>query len=123
MKRKVAALTPFALSSDFSAPTVDAPPEEHPDEIRLTHTDLATLLEHARSETAELVRNDILAQEAEKLALVSTQMQSALSQIVDLAAHLEKAHFAELDRALALDSVRKLASTLLDGQGDLFEEN
>lgn len=123
MKRKISRITPFTLSSDFTAPEADKPDTLRPDEIRLGQVELATLLQQARTETADLIRNDILAQEADKLARISARFETALSQIIDLANHLESAHLAECDRIQALASVRKLASNLLDGQGDFFDKN
>ena len=115
MKRQISKLQPYPLMSDFELPEPAAP-----DRIALTQVELAALLEQAREGAAELVRNDLLAAEAAKLADISAQLQQSLAQIVTLAAHLENAHIAEIDREVALDSVRKLASTLLDGQGELF---
>ena len=118
MKRKVSTLHPFPLTSDFTLP-----PPETKGEVRFNAEELAALIQETRESTAELVRNDLLAVEADKLKAVSDQLNASLVQIVNLAAHLEKARIDETDRRQALDTVRKLASTLIDGQGELFADN
>jgi K+-sensing histidine kinase KdpD len=118
MRRRVEQLKPFRFESDFSAPS--APSD---DTLTLTSADLAALLAETRQATADLVRNDTLGAEAERLNAISEDLKSALSAIVNLASLLEKAAIDEHDRRLALNSVQHIARTLVDGQGELFSKS
>jgi hypothetical protein len=46
-----------------------------------------------------------------------------MTRIVDLAAYLETAAIDEHDRQQAMENVRRIASTVLEGQGELFSES
>ena len=115
MNRRIQSLSPYAFQSDFSSPAGNGP-----ERISLSAEELAGLLADARQSAAELVREDSLRVEAERLAEISDQLRQALSAIVDLAAHLERANLDEHDRQTALKNIRQLASRLIDGQGELF---
>ncbi len=115
MKRQVQKLHPFEFSSDFQPP---APNDD--DQITLSAMELAALLDDARRGAAELVRDETLSLQSEKLERISESMRTALQSIGDLASHLERSSIDEHDRLCALESVRHLARTLVDGQGELF---
>ena len=83
--------------------------------------ELALLLSDAQASGASIARNDTLAEQAEVLARTSEELKNVLSDIVELAAHLEQASIDESDRAEALDRVRRLAAIVIEGQGDLFK--
>jgi len=118
MRRRIENLKPFPFESDFSAPKTD-----DPNLITMNAMDLAALLADARASTAALVRDETLSAESERIANVADSLKDALTAIVALAAHLEKAAIDETDRAAALHNVRHLASTLIEGQGELFTKN
>jgi hypothetical protein len=118
MRRSIENLKPFPFESDFSAPRKD-----DPEQITLSASDLATLLSETRKSTAELVRNDALAEQADTLSNVSGDLKSVMTRIVDLAAYLETAAIDEHDRQQAMENVRRIASTVLEGQGELFSES
>ncbi|MCF6329440.1 MAG: hypothetical protein L3J02_06545 [Henriciella sp.] len=118
MRRRVQNLKPYALTSDFTAQNAD-----DPDQITLTAADLAALLADTRESTAALVRDETLSAEAKRLEAVSTELRAALGAIADLAAHIEKAAIDEHDRNMALGNIRRIAATLIDGQGELFTKN
>lgn len=120
MKRQVARLTPFSFESDFTQP---APQEEAHGDIVLTAEELAALLAETRESTADLVRDDTLSQHAMQMKSLSSEMKDALGLVVDLADHLETAGLNEHDRQAALEKVRRLAGTLIDGQADLFHKS
>jgi len=115
MKRRVEKIEPYPFASDFSAP---APTSV--ETVNMTTHDLALLLSDAQASGASIARNDALAAEAEKLAQASGELKKVLAGIVDLAAHLEQAAIDETDRADALERVRRLATVVIEGQGDLF---
>ncbi len=117
MKRAVQTLTPFAFEGDFK----QKPPAD-PEQLSLSTADLAALLAETREATAALVRDETLSGEAERLARASEKLLEALGLIVNLAQHLETAALDEHDRSTALENVRKLAQSLVHGQGDLFTE-
>ena len=118
MRRRIESLQPFPFESDFSVAKI-----ETPEQITLSAGDLAALLADTRDSTAALVRDDTLSAQAEHLETISADLRQALSAIVNLAAHLESASIDEHDRRMALDNVRHLARTLIDGQGELFAKN
>ena len=115
MRRRVENLKPYTFESDFTAPKAG-----DPDQITLTAADLAALLADTRESTAALVRDETLSTEATRLEAVSAELRDALGAIVDLAAHIEKASIDEHDRKMALGNIRRIAATLIDGQGELF---
>ena len=118
MRRRIENLKPFPFESDFSAPKPD-----DPNVITMSAMDLAALIADARDSTAALVRDETLSAESKRLASVADSLKDALTAIVNLAAHLENAAIDETDRATALHNVRRLASTLIEGQGELFTKN
>ncbi len=118
MRRRVEALQPFTFESDFCAPKT-----ETAETITLSAAELAALIAETRESTAALVRDETLGAQAERLAVISTDLREALSAIVNLAAHLESAAIDQHDRRTALESVRRLARTLIDNQGELFAKN
>lgn len=118
MRRRIENLKPFPFESDFSAPNVD-----DPNLITMSAMDLAALLADARESTSALVRDETLSAETERISGIADSLKEALTAIVNLAAHLEKAAIDETDRATALHNVRRLASTLIEGQGELFTKN
>ena len=115
MKRQTQRLQPFPFESDFSAPQV-----EDDNLITMSANDLSVLLAETREGTANLVRDETLAAEAQRLQRVGEELRTALSTIVDLAGLLETAAIDAEDKSVALAKVRRLASTLIDGQGELF---
>lgn len=120
MRRRVEKLKPFAFSADFG----DAPEANtDPDMISLTAGDLAALLAEARESTAALVRDETLSEHAAKTEAIGHELRSALGSIVELASYLEKAALDEHDRQQALESIRHIAATLVDGQGELFTKS
>jgi hypothetical protein len=118
MRRRIESLKPFPFESDFSAPKAD-----DPNLITMSAMDLAALLADTRESTAALVRDETLSAESERIANVADNLKQALTAIVHLAAHLENAAIDEADRQQALHNVRRLASTLIEGQGELFTKN
>ena len=118
MRRRVETLQPFRFESDFSANKTDVP-----EQVSLSAADLTALLAEARESTAALVRDDTLRAATEHLETISANLHDALSSIVRLAAHLENAAIDEQDRQTALDNIRHLARTLIDGQGELFAKS
>lgn len=120
MKRQVARLTPFSFESDFTPPM---PPEEPRGDIHLTADELAALLAETRESTADLVRDETLNHHSEQMKSLSKDMKDALGLVVDLADHLDTAALNEHDRQAALEKVRRLAGTLIDGQTDLFRKS
>jgi len=120
MKRQVARLTPFTFESDFSAPVA---PEVPVGDIVLTADELAALLADTRQSIADLVRDNTLKAHADQMQTLSKDMKSALGLVVDLAGQLETAALDEHDRKAALEKVRRLASTLIAGQTDLFKKS
>lgn len=123
MKRQVARLSPFTFESDFSAPVAPEAPEAPGGDIVLTTDELAALLADTRKSTADLVRDNTLKAHADQMQKLSKEMKSALGLVVDLAGHLENAALDEHDRKAALEKVRRLASTLVAGQTDLFAKS
>lgn len=117
MKRQLTSLQPFPFASDFTV-TPQAPETE--ESLNIKTEDLAALLNEARTSTAELVRDETLSAEAERLSKVSEHLTDALKLIVSLAELLESAAIDEQDRQVALENVRRLASSLIDGQTDMF---
>ena len=115
MKRRVEKIEPFPFASDFSAPAPDIP-----ETVQMTPQDLALLLSDAQASGASIARNDILAEQADRLSRASDDLKTVFASIVDLAAHLEQAAIDESDRQAALDRVRRLAAVVIEGQGDLF---
>lgn len=120
MKRQVARLAPFPFESDFAVP---AAPEDPSGDIILTADELASLLAETRQSTADLVKDETLKVHSNRMQSLSDEMKSALSLVVDLAGHLETATLDEHDRQAALEKVRRLAGTLIEGQADLFKES
>lgn len=118
MKRKVANLSPFTFQSDFTPP--EGPAEDKGD-IVLTADELSALLADARDSTAALVKDDTLKAHAQDAENLSDQLKTALEQVITLTRHLDKAALNEEERRTALENVRRLATTLIDGQADLFE--
>ncbi len=118
MRRRIEALQPYRFESDFNPASHGAA-----DTVALTAPDIAALLAEARESTAALVRDDTLKATSDRLEAVSANLHEALSAIVRLAAHLEKASIDEHDRTMALDNVRHLARTLIDEQGELFTKS
>ncbi len=50
-------------------------------------------------------------------------LKTALTQIIELVQTLEKSSLSEATREDALSQVRKIASELIDGQGNLFHSS
>lgn len=121
MKRRVEKLKPFAFSADFSAPAPETADTQ--DMINMTASDLAALLAEAREATAEMIRDETLHEHSERVDAISRELRVALGSIVELAAYLEKAAIDEHDRQTALESIRRIAGTLIDGQGELFTQS
>ncbi len=119
MRRRVENLTPFSFQSDFSSPAEEA----STDTITLSTEELNVLISETRAATAELVKNDALQIEADRLADISQQLKLALARVVELTHHLETASLDEHDRQTALESVRRLAGSLIAGQQDLFDKS
>lgn len=117
MKRQVGKLESFPLSADFLPPQPVVEPDNR---LSLTPEELSAMLDDARRTTAELVRDETLNLQAEKLVSFGESLREALLAISDLASHLEKAAIDEHDRQTALNAVRHLACSLVDGQGELF---
>lgn len=115
MKRRIESLKPFPFESDFSAPK-----PADPELITLSAADLAALMAEARESAAAMTRDDALTEHAAQMEAAIEKLKDALAAIVQLAAHLESAAIDEADRQTALANVRKLASRLIDSQGDLF---
>lgn len=115
MKREIKKLQPFPFESDFSAPQ-----PEKPDQLNMSAADLATLLAEARDGAARLMQNETLAAESERLQQVGEDLKYALATIVELATLLETAALSADEKSIALSKVRRLAATLIDGQGELF---
>ena len=118
MNRRSVSIQPYEFNSDFSAATPN-----DADKIAMTSADLAALLAETRESTAALVRDETLAAETARLHEVSENLREALTAIVNLAAFLERAAIDEHDRQIALSGVRRLATTLIDGQGELFAKS
>ena len=117
MKRQVARLKPFSFESDFTPAEMSA---EARGDIILTADELSALLSETRDSTAELVRDETLKIHAKDTQKISQELKTALQRVVELAEHLDTAALAEEDRRIALDQVRRMATTLVEGQAVLF---
>ncbi|MEM6535060.1 MAG: hypothetical protein AAF613_05400 [Pseudomonadota bacterium] len=118
MKRRIDTFRPFAFETSFQPA-----PKNDPEWLKMSTADLAALLAETREATAALVRDETLSAQTEHLQKISGQLRECLALIVNLAAHLESAAIDEHDRQNALANVRKLAQTLIAGQGELFTED
>ncbi|MEO0550036.1 MAG: hypothetical protein AAFZ91_08950 [Pseudomonadota bacterium] len=118
MKRPIRQLKPFPFESDFSSPSPE--PE---DKVTMSALELQSLLAETRDGTASLIRDETLAAEADRLEKVSGDLKAALATIIELANLLDSAALDEEDKSLALSKVRRLAATLIEGQGDLFSDS
>lgn len=116
MKLRVQKIEPFPFSSDFQTP---GPSSQNM--VQISVDELAHLLAAAQQNAAEIARDDTLTAQADRLVETSSELKRVLEGIVDLAAYLEKASIDEADRRDALDRVRRLASVVLEQQGDLFK--
>lgn len=117
MKRKVKSLEPFAFQSDFTPaqpPQVDTGKTVH-----LTPEELSHLLAEARAQAVDVALQTSLDAQRAHLTSLSNKMIDALGVILRLGEHLEHAALDEYDRQQALKHIKALASTLLDGQGEL----
>ncbi|MEM5518421.1 hypothetical protein WNY37_15805 [Henriciella sp. AS95] len=110
-------VTPFGFRSDFSAPE-DAQQETR---ISISVAELAALLEDTRQSTAALIRNEQVEQQAEAIRSTTQQLKAALAQIIDLAETLERIDLSEADRQDINTQVSRIASEMIDGQGNLFQ--
>lgn len=115
MKRRIENLEPYSFERNF-----EPAPKDDPELLKMSTSDLAALLAETRDATAALVRDETLSAQTQHLQKISAQLRQCLALIVNLAAHLETASIDEHDRQCALENVRKLAQTLVSGQGDLF---
>ncbi|MEM1390670.1 MAG: hypothetical protein AAGG45_06280 [Pseudomonadota bacterium] len=119
MKRQIKTLSTFPFEQDFKPAKA---PEKESGQIILTADELAALIAETRSSTAQLVRDETLQAHAREMKARLNDLQLALERVSDLAAHLQTASLNEEDRRIALEKVRYLASTLVDGQADLFSD-
>ncbi|MEM7492601.1 MAG: hypothetical protein AAF296_04420 [Pseudomonadota bacterium] len=120
MKRQIKTLKTFPFERDFKPPKAT---ENEPGQIVLTPDELAALISETRDSTAKLVRDETLSLHAREMKTRIQDLRSALERVSDLAAHLQTASLSEQDRLVALEKVRYLASTLVDGQADLFRDD
>ncbi|RIJ23375.1 hypothetical protein D1224_03650 [Henriciella barbarensis] len=111
-------VTPFEFRSDFSAP---APPPTGPEKIAISISELAALLDDTRRSTLDMVRDREAKARNAAIERSSDALRIALLQIVELANALEKASISESVRQDAKARIRKIASELVDGQGNLFQ--
>lgn len=111
-------VTPFEFRSDFSAP---APVPVGPEKIAISIAELAALLEDTRRSTLDMVRDREAKARNAAIERSSDALRIALLQIVELANALEKASISEAVRQDAKARIRKIASELVDGQGNLFQ--
>ena len=119
MRRKIGQLRPYSFSSAFVV--ASEPPD--PEDLKISVGDLSALVTQTQITTASLVRDETLSAEAAKLEQASENLTTAPSGIVRLAAQLERAALSPEDRSEALQNVRDIARTLVDGQADLFDQS
>ncbi|MDJ0922593.1 MAG: hypothetical protein QNI84_15805 [Henriciella sp.] len=115
MKREIKKLQPFPFESDFSAPQ-----PEVPDLVSMSAAELRALLAETRDGAVRILQDETLSAESERLQQVSEDLKQALATIVELATLLETAALSSEEKTIALSKVRRLAATLIDGQGELF---
>lgn len=113
-----ATITPFDFRSDFAAPD---PSAAGPERISISIAELAALLDDTRRSTAEAIRNEQVEAQNAAIAQTTEQLKSALAQIIRLAETIENIDFSEDDRASVTGQVCKIASEIIDGQGNLFQ--
>lgn len=115
----VKTVTDFTFQSDFTAPR-PLPPAEEIDTVSVTANELATLLANARNEgmAAADARHD--KDTAQKLASMSVQLKSALSELLKLAECLDKASLSPGAQSAAKQLISAACTHIVNGQGDLF---
>ena len=116
---KVQTMSAFEFRSDFAPPEPAAPAQD--DRITISVAELAALLDDTRQSTERLVRDKEARIRADAMERSTDSLRIALLQIVELANALEKAPISEEMREDAKARVRKIASELIDGQGNLFQ--
>lgn len=122
MSRQAAhTISPFEFRSDFTAPDLSAADTD--DRISISVSELAALLEDTRESTARLLRDEQAEAHAEAMKSSAAALKTALTQIIELAQTLEKSTLSDATREEALSHVRKIASELIDGQGNLFHSS
>jgi len=117
MRRKIERLEPFSFQSDFT-PAQPAP-MECGKTVHLSPEELSHLLAEARAQAVDETLKATLEMHREQLTSLSDKMIDALGVILRLGEYLERAAIDEYDRQQALTHIKALASTLLDGQGEL----
>ncbi|MGB3625572.1 MAG: hypothetical protein WA989_07085 [Henriciella sp.] len=118
-QRATAKVTPFDFRSDFD--TSEGLKTGQDDRISISVAELAALLEDTRQSTAALVRDEQLKLQSEALKATTEQLKSALANIVQLAETLERLDISESDRDEVTTQVCRIASEMIDGQGNLFQ--
>lgn len=114
-----ARVTPFQFRSDFDSSAEAQAPRD--DRISLSVAELAALLEDTRQSTATLIRDEQLQAQGEALRATTDQLKSALANIVQLAETLERIDLSKEDRDDINAQVCRIASEMIDGQGNLFQ--
>lgn len=118
-KRPASAVTPFEFRSDFDASASQQTSES--ERISISVAELAALLEDARQSAAALVRDEQIQAQADAMRATTEQLKSALANIVRLAETLEKVDLSKEDREDVNAQVCRIASEMIDGQGNLFQ--
>ncbi len=118
-KTRPATVTPFDFRSDFTAP--EPPATDQDARISISVAELAALLEDTRQSTAALILNEQVEQQTEAIRHTNEQLKAALAQIIQLAETLEKIDLSEADRSEVNTQVCRIASEMIDGQGNLFQ--
>lgn len=114
----VKTVTDFSFQSDFTPPS--PPPPEAAETVSITANELAELLAnaHADGRAAANARHD--KDTAAKLETMSTQLKSALQELLKLAECLDQ---TALPKATELEAKQLLSTAcahIVNGQGDLF---
>ncbi|MEL6829660.1 MAG: hypothetical protein AAFO63_05945 [Pseudomonadota bacterium] len=116
MRRKIENYRPFDFSPDFT------PDANRGQSVTMQQQDLLALIADTREATAQLARNDVAQQARHDLERVITQQKGALKAVLALVEQLNQNELSRADRDEARAALKQIASTLVDGQHDLFEQ-
>lgn len=116
MKRKIDDFRPFHFSPEFAT---DA---NRGQSVSMQQQDLLAVIAETREATARLVGADTAANARADLERINRQLHSALAAILTLAEQLKSPHINEELSDQARSSLGQIASKLVDGQNDLFDQ-
>ena len=120
MRKAVRTLQDFEYRSDFTSGAESEPLT--PDTISMTAEELAEIYSRARTEGEQAAEQRYTAQLNTRIDAVSGQLETALSQLLMLAEHLDRLHMPPPLQASARDLITSACRHIIDGQGDLFPD-